>query len=217
MYDSFTSDEPRYERKFLLNTLQSLGLKQLVKLNSAGFTQAYAPRRVNNIYYDTSDFAHFRENIAGVSPRKKIRVRWYGDFDSIHNPVLEIKSKNGEVVTKQSTAVSSANPEFIKQFLQRTTTNYLPVLKNSYFREYFISADRAIRLTVDTQVTFSDIGNDITSAPTHPVSHTIVELKYPLTEEQRATTICTTLPFRLTKSSKYEQGVSLCYPHLTIL
>jgi SPX domain protein involved in polyphosphate accumulation len=215
MQDSFISDQPRYERKFLLNTLQSVGLNQLIKLNPAGFREAYAPRRINNIYYDTSDFSHFRENIAGVSPRKKVRVRWYGQFDEIKSPVLEIKSKTGEVVTKSSHVVTSISTETINTFFN--TVNYQPVLKNSYLRQYFISADKTVRLTIDTQVEFSGSNSVVSQAPDKQISATIVELKYALSEEEQAIRVASSLPFRLTKSSKYEQGVSLCYPHLVIV
>lgn len=217
MNDSFVGDKPRYERKFLLNPYQGMAVKHLVKMNPAGFTQAYIPRTINNIYYDTSDLSHFRENIAGVSPRKKVRVRWYGAFGSIIKPTLEIKSKDGEVVTKYSKILNISNLERIPELLVKTGNKYLPVLKNSYFRQYYISADRKIRLTIDTKVTFDDVSTKLSTSPQRPLPPTIIELKYALPDEKRAVEVASYFPYRLTKSSKYEQGVSLCYPHLTIL
>lgn len=217
MVSAFKTDSPRYERKFLLHAPQRLSLRHLIKLHPATFSKIYTPRQINNVYYDTADFSHFRENLAGVSPRRKVRVRWYGEFETVTKPILEIKSKDGEVVTKSSRALPSFPLRRVKDFFLETSYPYQPVLKNSYNREYFISADRKLRLTVDTDITFDDLGTSLLQNPVKSLSYTIVELKYSILHEDDALAACKYFPFRLSKLSKYEQGIGLCYPHLTIV
>ena len=43
-----------------------------------------------------------RENLDGVSNKKKIRVRWYGEKNKLSKPQLEIKSKKGSETSKKN-------------------------------------------------------------------------------------------------------------------
>ena len=69
----------RYERKYRIENVDISLINQIVKMHPAGFRKAYPDRSVNNIYLDTPDFETYRANVAGVSERKKYRVRWYGE------------------------------------------------------------------------------------------------------------------------------------------
>lgn len=78
-------------------------LKTLIHLHPMVFSTAYPDRSVNNIYFDTEDFQYYRDNVEGVSNRRKIRIRWYGDWENREvSPVLEYKIKRGPVGYKTS-------------------------------------------------------------------------------------------------------------------
>ena len=66
------------------------------------FNFHHPSRKVNSIYFDTNNYSSIRQNLDGISEKKKIRVRWYGDKKTITDPILEIKSKKGFEVSKKN-------------------------------------------------------------------------------------------------------------------
>ena len=96
------TDHLRCERKFLISDLSIHEIEDIISLHPALFGPIYNERFVNNIYFDNLDFSSYYENIGGVTPRKKVRIRWYGDLTGqIREPVLEIKKKSGSVGKKE--------------------------------------------------------------------------------------------------------------------
>ena len=84
----------RYERKFAIRDRNLEDIRGIVALNSAHFSTAYPPRRVNNIYFDTLDFRNHLDTSEGVGIRAKHRVRWYGELAGVvGSPIYEIKLK----------------------------------------------------------------------------------------------------------------------------
>ena len=105
------SDHPaaRYERKYLIPTRNDAYLEQIIRLHSAGFSEIFYPRIINNIYFDTHNFSCFKANQAGENQRYKVRLRWYTDeyldysqdfVDEAITPHLEIKLKQADLVSK---------------------------------------------------------------------------------------------------------------------
>ena len=91
----------RCERKFLVSELLAKEIEEVILLHPALFSTIYYERFINNIYFDNLEFLSFHENQSGTTPRKKIRIRWYGDLsENIKEPVLEIKRKFGIVGRK---------------------------------------------------------------------------------------------------------------------
>ena len=99
----------RYERKFTVPDKFTLKtIEQFVKRNKALFREVYHLRQVNNIYFDTLAYNDYFDNVLGVSDRKKIRTRWYGDtLGDIQKPVFEIKIKKGLLVDQQVTTAGT--------------------------------------------------------------------------------------------------------------
>jgi SPX domain protein involved in polyphosphate accumulation len=196
-----------------------------IKSHSAMFYQPYPPRFVNNIYFDSNQFHSYNDNVLGSTYRQKFRIRWYGDrFGYISKPVLEIKIKKGLAGTKNSFKLvpftfeagftqdiledvfdKSDLPDEIRELLKHQT----PVMLNQYHRKYYISADRKFRLTLDHKLRYTKIAKYQNSF-LHLVSNdrdVIVELKYDIEFDEEASRITGSFPFRLTKSSKFVNGV----------
>ena len=161
----------RYERKFTVPDQYSIKqVEKSIKSNSFLFKEVYNLRQVNNIYFDTLGYRDYLDNVLGVSDRKKIRIRWYGEkFGKIHHPVLEVKIKKGLVGDKWSYKLNSFNldnsitgkslielfrasnlPEPIFQGVKMVN----PTLLNSYKRKYFLSANKQFRITLDFEKRF---------------------------------------------------------------
>ena len=91
----------RYEKKFTFQNRSVSELEVMIKSLPQGFRQIYPDRTINNVYYDTHTQSLFRENLDGVSPRRKVRARWYGELQQPEAAVcVEIKRKFGDVGDK---------------------------------------------------------------------------------------------------------------------
>jgi SPX domain protein involved in polyphosphate accumulation len=220
-----TSNDYRYERKFVVSGISISELFQNIRLHPAMFSEMFYERKINNIYFDTRFFQSFYENIYGLSDRKKYRVRWYGDtFGKIEKPVLEIKIKKGFLGSKLSYpclpidvegkfSIKMVN-EIIQQSelsdeLKNRLKHYSPVLINSYTRKYFESSCKSFRLTVDSNQQFYKIRQKVSLLSNVIMDDTkfILELKYQSKMDSAAEIITNNFPFRITKNSKYVNGL----------
>ena len=71
--------EKRYEIKFSVNQNEMVEILYFIKKNK--FYRSYPSRYVNSLYFDTSDNISISNNLAGLSNRHKIRLRWYENND----------------------------------------------------------------------------------------------------------------------------------------
>ena len=202
----------------------------MIKNHPAMFNEIYQPRFVNNIYFDTIDLTNYNDNVNGKSERLKVRIRWYGDLlGNIVNPVLELKYKKAYTGTKvkymlnpfrlndvyshelqQEMFEESDIPLVLKDYLK----SMRPYMLNRYYRKYFQSSDHKFTVTpIDSMLEFYRVmaSNNNFLYKCIDQGSVIVELKYPETNEDVAESIGVSLPFRLTKSSKYIQGMDLLY------
>ncbi len=214
------NEDGRYERKFQISGLSAIELELLVRNHPSFFYKAFPRRFVNNIYFDSPNFDNFTDNIEGSPVREKARVRWYGDsFPHIHSPVLEVKRKFGllgfkEQTLLQSFEISSSSPvqsvlDAVKESFAGISSVTRPVLLNRYGRDYFISADKKFRITIDQQLTYCFIGSfkGIWRFIEPESDIIIMELKYHPSLDKEAAVVTNGFPFRVTKSSKYAKGI----------
>ena len=188
-------DEYRNEIKYLLYGVGRKTLYIQYKLSSLLLSKSYPDRWVNSIYFDNINLDYFKQSIEGISRRTKVRLRWYGDFYNLENPLLELKFKNGHKNIKKSILIkdkliydrkllkslnnlisSKSLPKNFKYLLKELR----PVLANRYFRSYHLSANKKYRVTTDTCLNFANL---ITSSLNFPYwkklkDASIVELKF---------------------------------------
>ena len=151
----------RFERKWIYKSDDYLTLINSLIRSNFFFSIQYPKRRVNSIYFDNSNYSSIRQNLDGVSNKKKIRIRWYGEENKLIKPLLEIKSKKGSETKKESYKINELNDlkfpdlknlEIIKNIINnklKTKKIIYPVLTTHYDRQYFISNNDKIRATVD--------------------------------------------------------------------
>jgi hypothetical protein len=211
----------RYERKYRIEVLSPDLVNQGLKLHPSGFRKLYPERQVNNIYFDSIGFNTYKENVAGLEQRQKFRVRWYGsDVLNIDNAVLEIKLRQNNLGDKISIPIKGFSflniGDLIAQvnhLCPKTSGVLRPTLFNSYERNYWTSPDHHFRITVDTELKYAPmipeafIGRQLL----HDRFVSILELKYDEAQDAMADRITQYLPYRLSKNSKYVNGINLCY------
>jgi len=190
---------------------------QIIKSHPAGFYEVFPKRNVNNIYFDTPNLECLNDNLAGVSHRKKYRARWYGEaVEKIAKPKLEIKYKENMLGGKNFLPLTDFSLKDLSALKKEVNTLIVtpfvlePVLLNSYSRSYWETRCGRFRITVDSKLYF----HSLIHSP-HFFKYIcedrafIVELKYEAEDEDTVDRITRFLPFRLSKNSKYVNGVLL--------
>jgi len=215
----------RYEIKFTTNSAHYEYLKQWIEIHHQGFHTPYPSRTINNIYFDTYDLDSYLENMAGISSRTKLRLRWYDDINNISKPALELKIKRNKLGWKRAVkldmdaSLDDISLDEIKEALYEQLDDDMsnrfrqsdhPILINSYERDYFVSGDGAIRVTLDRNLKFFDQRvhqqpNVIYQANAPEV--VILEVKAAADDVDRAAKVLKNFPLPSTKSSKYVIGV----------
>lgn len=214
----------RYERKYVVPFHMERQLAAILRNSRFGFHEIFTERTINNVYFDTPLFRFFHENIQGVSDRKKIRIRWYGENPLAGECRLEIKRKNGLVGTKDVYPVTlGANSVLAFDLLARLPLNQAvrfelnevrPTLFNRYKRRYFLSADGRFRITIDHDLHYSHpsvLG--CTGGRGNPDVMAVLELKYDSEADPEAVGVTADLPLFLSKKSKYVTGISAVYAY----
>jgi SPX domain protein involved in polyphosphate accumulation len=214
----------RYEIKYAANETNAHGIRAWVGSHPSGFRLAYPARRVNSLYLDTTNRDDLHVNLAGLADRGKLRLRWYGDTTEPEWSVLESKQKRGNVGCKVTAkcdgpiTLHAARHNDIVRAIRKFPIGNLafslqshcnPVLYNHYHRDYYVSADGLIRLTIDTALHFFDqtchaVFNDRYREPS--VGAMVIELKASEKLRERLAQIAGCYPFRATSFSKFSVG-----------
>ncbi len=224
----------RYERKFVIEGKSNQELENIIKRHPAAFSSIFNSRYINNIYLDTPSLTFYYDNNVGKSYRKKARIRWYGDlFGTIEKPMLEFKLKTGAVGDKISFQLNSFvfdnnfNINYLHRIIRESNLPdwavqellpLQPALVNRYLRQYFLSFNKLFRVTIDDELTYCNIKNyfNTFSEKTTDSNSRIIELKYSWKHDKEANEISTKFPFRITKSSKYVNGIEKFRQHIAI-
>ena len=219
----------RYERKFFIEGLTREEVESIIKFHPVIFREIYQERTVNNIYFDSFNLRHYFDNINGADRRLKVRIRWYGNlFGFIENPVLELKLKHNLHVSKplyllksftldNNFSIDIVRKIFGETFLPNTLKLHLAELNfsllNSYNRKYFLSADRKYRLTTDSDMKVYKLLSYKNNFLDSSIDRTniILELKYNMLQDKFVDSITNHFPFRITRSSKYAEGIRKIY------
>lgn len=213
--------EPRYELKQVYSDVVLPELHSWVQMHPAGFRIAYPPRWVNSIYFDTYGLDTFNDHISGVPVRRKLRYRWYGeDLQIAGQGQMEVKNKSElagwKLIEKLSPDFDLENKswavlmgEFCASangIFRELLSVSRPVLLTVYLREYFVSGDGGVRLTIDSRL----VGYDqyFQACPNLQFSHrgdeqVILELKSEVSRFADLTEALSHFPVRAGRYSKF--------------
>lgn len=211
----------RYEIKMVTDEVNLPQVRSWLRLHPQCFVRPYPNRDINNTYFDTPHLDSYSENLAGTSRRRKLRLRWYGSRHNNIKSVLELKCKRSLQGWKQSCAVqqcldlSQMSWQEVRSALQLKLSqpfeDYLnhfsyPVLINQYHREYYVSFDRRVRITLDYKQRAYD--QRFEHAPNLsrailPSDKMVVEVKADRDNQHFLSDAIACLPLRVGKHSKY--------------
>ena len=214
----------RYEIKMVSDALRLDEVRSWVYSHSASFIAPYPPRQVNNIYFDTIERDLLMEHLDGVANRAKVRFRWYKESWLTKGGQIEIKVKNSQLGYKNIHPVSDlidiSQHTWIEiiDFLQKDTpddfalqlSSLIPVIINQYRREYYVSMDGLIRVTLDYDMhafeqSFGFSPNISFEQPLR--NNVIIEMKSTKNNHKRIADALAEFPLYCTQNSKYLNGM----------
>jgi hypothetical protein len=224
-------EPPRYEVKMSCDAVLLHQVGAWIRMHPEGFVVAYPSRQVNSLYFDSLEAGCLNDNLLGASERAKLRLRWYGQDHTRVTGHFELKSKVNQLGSKRRFPIdvtfdlSAISWQVLLHRIQEAASDDLalwvttlrqPTLLTSYWREYYESADRMIRVTLDSdlaayeQFTFLS-PNLVHRAPTP--GEIIVEVKADWKMHRRLSNVLSSLPLQVSRYSKYVSGVldSLCF------
>lgn len=224
--DSASLPTLRHELKFVVPRVSLSSVEGWVVGSTVGFRRHFPNRHVNNVYFDTIDIERYAENLAGVSRRHKLRLRWYGALRDAGVATLEVKIRRNRLGYKKSLAISDlpALEQARWSGLLRELRGKLPddfkiiydgcpdpVLINRYLRRYFVSRDGLIRLTIDSDQQFADQRGR--ARPNLAVKRmlpeeVVVEVKFDESSRRDVDTLLRWVPFTASRNSKYINSVN---------
>jgi hypothetical protein len=161
----------RYEIKFVLDESSYSDALQWLYV-STNAVNRYPDRYINTIYLDNPDYESVRDNLAGISDRLKVRIRWY-DGDPVVN--LEKKMRRGRLGRKETTPLdlgedfsSELSPLVLRNRINNMLYNktelnddyYTSILGVRYLRKYF-EDQVGFRVTFDEKIQFCDLHDEI--------------------------------------------------------
>ena len=154
----------RYEIKMACQESAYERVLAAMRLHTASVSELYPPRRVQSIYLDTPDQNALEENLAGISHREKLRFRWYGESAKGVRGTLERKVRENLMGWKdlakieESIDIEGTDRNAFMRFLvdnvppdwrDELRMGFEPVQWISYNRNYYTTADRLVRITMD--------------------------------------------------------------------
>jgi len=228
---SFSETDARREIKFPLVNRNPAGVYAAIRTHPMGFERLFPTRWIHNIYFDTPDFTCFYTSVSGASQRLKLRLRWYGDPDGLDGGALEWKWRHGALGRKWVAPVrwegdlakqrwSTLRTSFRGDLVARQRASFdalaLATLLNRYRREYWISRDGSIRLTLDDQLSFIPQYRSLAPQMRGAIGWNrvrVLELKAPAASMEAVRDAARGFPYRPGRFSKYTAGMELALLH----
>ena len=133
----------RSEIKIPINNNFELYFDNWVNFKSK-IQKQYDDRLITSIYYDSENFTTARDNLAGISNRRKYRIRWYNDKTKNFNYEIKIKKDN----LGKKLFLKSDHSLLDLDLLFSNKNNFLKKKENEFFFNYLCSNNLVPKMNV---------------------------------------------------------------------
>jgi SPX domain protein involved in polyphosphate accumulation len=220
-------EDLRYEIKMVCQGAAYHRLLMRLRMDPAGLSTLYPPRRVQSVYLDDPLGTALEENLAGISHREKIRVRWYGEDATGVMATLECKVRDNMLGWKHTQRLAEPidvegveRRAFMRrveslasaQWVARLQACLEPVQWISYVRDYLQTADGKVRVTIDRDVTAWDqrARRELSRVQRTPLPNlTIVEAKCSAVDYPVAQAFLSRVPLFVDRCSKFAMSAGI--------
>ena len=211
----------RFERKWVFDSIDHNQLFILLNRSNFSFSNQFSDRQVNSMYFDDEHYTSIKQNIDGISDKKKYRLRWYGDFENITNATFEVKSKKEFEVSKKSFDLPEMsnfnlfNCNDIKKIELLINNNFnfknklFPILTTHYLRSYFVSSNKLVRSTVDRNLKSLLLYKNRNLNIIKEYKDIILEFKYDLNLDEYVRNNLGNISARFSKNSKFVNAATI--------
>lgn len=191
----------RIENKIDINVNKKIALFNWLKEKNA--KKIYETRQINSIYFDNDRYSIYNDSIEGISPRKKIRIRFYGNFDIESKKKLEIKHTIPNGRYKFTNDISEKSTIFDHGYLDSLYGVCLPKTIVSYKRTYFKLGSE--RVTFDENISYAKFNNNFKNLIFVSDEKIVLEVKS--NDFKNIYEIENNIPFKTTRFSKYCESI----------
>tara|TARA_B100000963_G_C22438071_1_gene585250 strand:+ start:274 stop:873 length:600 start_codon:yes stop_codon:yes gene_type:complete len=142
----------RIENKYEISHSNIPNLYNFLKENNA--KEIFKKRQINSIYFDNKRHQSFLDSEEGIVPRKKIRIRFYGNqiLKNLNHVQLEEKFNSYEGRFKKVKKIKDFKKYLRSNIFDEMYGLCIPTVIVSYIREYYL-LDK-YRLTFDKNITY---------------------------------------------------------------
>lgn len=213
--------DARYEVKLVGAEHEHSRVLAELRLLPFGLVRQHRTRVVQSVYFDTADGRAVAQNLAGISERQKVRLRWYGDATVAVSAQLECKQRQNGVGGKATAKLRE--PLDVRGSLRHRFTDRVrglvvddaarcwldglePAQWIRYRRDYLVTADRRLRVTLDRELRAIDqrLGMRLDDRRSTPLPRLlVVELKAAIAHRDELERLVAALPLRPGKCSKF--------------
>lgn len=176
---------------------------------------------VRSIYFDDARLSACRENLAGLSRRQKLRLRWYDALQTPSKFFMEVKWRNSNVSGKHRLEIEAEEPlhsrpyvDIVQDLVASAPERFAgvlgrmcePVVMVEYKRAHFAAPDGVARITVDHDLRFYDQMGRVrpsTEFPQAMEGFVVIEAKVPVGQESAIFENFYPMRLRPTRCSKY--------------
>jgi len=220
--ENFSITEKRIEIKEVFRPSDLNKLRKAILLSRFSFRTHYPKRKINSIYFDTHDYRALEDSIEGGILRRKSRIRWYGDAPTATNATLEIKNKKGHLSWKllqkdlfkicqgAKTWETFLTPNSDSRGAALLLLNQQPKSIITYDREYYLSFDGKVRVTIDQNLkTFKQENATSPNLKYYRphIGFVIFEIKATQKNESLVNEVIKDFPFSAKRFSKYCESI----------
>lgn len=220
---SYNNTRDRIENKYITTNPSKLR-NFLLLINECGFLNVYKKRSVFSLYYDDLFLSAVRDNLAGISNRKKFRLRFYSENNKLfYGWQFEKKIKTGIIGKKQILKLPNdfdySNcdykieniPNLINNQNKIYLSNLEPIIISNYMREYFEDS-KGNRITIDNNLRFSKFNNFNSFVSDYGWTSsalTIIEIKFNTYDKFNLSNLFKSMKLTQSRCSKYLLGLSI--------
>ena len=193
----------RIEDKLLINFTQVFEFRKWI--SDKGYKKLFPDRKIKSLYFENLNNQMFIDSEEGITPRKKIRIRNYPEYNN-NKYYFEKKISSPEGRFKEKKLIKNDEINILKKFgyFDDTYRSCYPKLFVEYSREYYDA--KICRLTLDRNIAYSKVDelNYIKSDPC-----VAVEIKANI--HSNIDKLLNEFPFQRVRFSKYCRGFDLLF------
>jgi len=188
----------RVEDKYFLKKEEKFKVFSLIQ--NYGFEEKFKKRNITSIYFDNKYFSMFEDSEEGVTPRKKIRIRFYENMVEHTSLEKKINAKEGKYKISNKLNLIQMNNYITRGYYDASYGNSYPVLEVNYDRLYFQKNN--FRITLDFNIRFKNfINKNLNFYEDFLILEVKILNKFNIPSELES------LPLNKIRYSKYSEGI----------